>query len=259
MAESTESKQPPKTEPPKSGLGGFGWLLTDSEQRSLLNTMAIGIILIEFAVTVFAVGSCIASAQTLADGSVSFRFPWAAYLVAVLLAPVAVMFVAHIIDLGFSRMVKGDPALDPEKMKTLPLGLQKLIALVHGAPTIILLGGVLVLGILLYYLDAVMGFVVRLGDNAEKVALWATIGLVTAWCVSYLARMWFLYKTRRMQEEYAFRREVLERTGIVITDAASVASSRPAPALEEATVQRAIDVSPTPRKRLPPGPGPEAD
>ncbi len=262
MPKPPKTDQPPKTgqppkDAPKPGWGGFGRLLDARERKVLLINLAIGIILVEFAVTVFALGTCIASAKTLADGTVRFQFPWAAYLTAVVLAPVAVMLVAHIVGLGFNRLMAGDPVMSPEQLETMPPRLRRLITLVQGAPTIILLTGLMVLGLLLYYLDAVMGFVVRLGDHAEKVALWVTVGLVTAWCVGTLARAWFLYKTRRLEAEYAFRREVLERTGVIITDGNQLPPGPPVQPLPPGPAPLAIDVSPAEPRKDRDGPSPD--
>ena len=201
-----------------ASLGGFGMSLSDREKKNLLTFLSIGVILVEFAVTIAAVCYGIINSQKLPDGTVQFRFPWIPYGVALILAPVAIMLVVNIIGMGFNRFFKGDPAMDEEHLRYMPERLRRLISLSRGLPTVILLGGLILLGVALYYLDAVIQMLLRIGDHVEVIAPWIMLGLVAAWCVSYLVRMWFLYKTRRMQEEYAFRREVLERTGIVIVD-----------------------------------------
>jgi hypothetical protein len=201
-----------------AALGGFGMSLSDREKKNLLTFLSIGVILVEFAVTIAAVCYGIINSQQLPDGTVQFRFPWIPYAVALILAPVAIMLVVNIIGMGFSRFFKGDPAMDEEQLRYMPERLRRLISLARGLPSIILLGGIILLGAALYYLDAVIQAILRIGDHVEVIAPWVMVGLVAAWCLSYLVRMWFMYKTRRMQEEYAFRREVLERTGIVIVD-----------------------------------------
>lgn len=206
-------------------LGSLGSLLSDKEQKSLLFYISIGIILVEFAVTVGALIYGIANAHQQPNGMMRFSFPWAGYLVSVVVAPVVVMLLVHLIGMGFFRAVHGDPVLDEEQMKEMPERMRSLFSLVRGAPTIVLLGGIIVLGAVLYYLDGVMTFLLKLGDSVETIAIWGTVGLVVAWCVSYLARAWFMYKTRRLEEEFAFRREVFERTGMVILDQKAMLSS----------------------------------
>ena len=201
-----------------STLAGFGLSLSDREKKNLLTFLSIGVILVEFAVTVAAVCYGIINSQKLPDGTTQVRFPWIPYSVALILAPVAIMFVVNIIGMGFTRFFKGEPAMDEENLRYMPERLRRLVSLSRGLPTVILLGGMILLGVALYYLDAVIQMLLRIGDHVEVIAPWVMLGLVAAWCLSYLVRMWFIYKTRRMQEEYAFRREVLERTGIVIVD-----------------------------------------
>lgn len=199
----------------------------------------------EFAVTIAAVCYGIINSQKLPDGTIQFRFPWIPYAVALILAPVAIMFVVNIIGMGFTRFFKGEPAMDEEHMRYMPERLRRLISLSRGLPTIILLGGMILLGAALYYLDAVIQMLLRIGDHVEVIAPWVMLGLVAAWCLSYLVRMWFLYKTRRMQEEYAFRREVLERTGIVIVDGRKhIAADGRTLGAQNALPGRIIDVLP---------------
>ncbi len=233
-------------------VGAFGFSLSDREKKNLLTFLSIGIILVEFAVTIAAVCYGIIKAQTLPDGTIEFRFPWMPYAVAMVLGPAIVMLVVNVIGMGFARFFKGDPSMDEEHMRYLPERLRRLVALSRGLPSIILLGGLLLLGAALYYLDAVIQAILRIGDHVEVIAPWVMLGLVAAWCLSYLVRMWFIYKTRRMQEEYAFRREVLERTGIVIVDGQKhIAADGRTLTEQKALPGRVIDV-------LPPG-GDDAD
>ena len=231
--------------PEGGSLGSLGLSLSDREKKNLLTFLSIGVILVEFAVTVAAVCYGIINSQKLPDGTTQFRFPWIPYSVALILAPVAIMFVVNIIGMGFSRFFKGDPVMDEEQMRYMPERLRRLIALSRGLPSIILLGGMILLGAALYYLDAVIQAILRIGDHVEVIAPWVMLGLVAAWCLSYLVRMWFIYKTRRMQEEYAFRREVLERTGIVIVDGKKhITSDGRSISEQKALPGRVIDVLP---------------
>jgi hypothetical protein len=229
----------------EAALGNLGLSLSDREKKNLLTFLSIGIILVEFAVTIAAVCYGIINSHKLPDGTTEFRFPWIPYSVALILAPAAIMLVVNIISTGFGRFFKGDPTLSEEQMQFLPKRLRRLIALSRGLPSIILLGGMLLVGAALYYLDAVIQAILRIGDHVEVIAPWVMLGLVVAWCLSYLVRMWFIYKTRRMQEEYAFRREVLERTGIVIVDGQKhIAADGRTLGEQKALPGRVIDVLP---------------
>ncbi|MHC1711722.1 MAG: hypothetical protein AB9872_06210 [Solidesulfovibrio sp.] len=240
-----QDKETPEAKSGAGSLGGFGLSLSDGEKKNLLTFLSIGVILVEFAVTIAAVCYGIINSQKLPDGTTQFRFPWVAYSVALILAPVAIMLVVNIIGMGFTRFFKGDPAMDEEQMRYIPERLRRLITLSRGLPTVILLGGIILLGAVLYYLDAVIQAILRIGDHVEVIAPWVMAGLVAAWCLSYLMRMWFIYKTRRMHEEYAFRREVLERTGIVIVDGQKHITADGRTASEQKALPgRVIDVLP---------------
>ena len=47
---------------------------------------------------------------------------------------------------------------------------------------------------------------------------WIAGSLAALIAVCYLVHRWFVYRHHRMQQEYEYRREVLERTGIVLVD-----------------------------------------
>ena len=82
----------------------------------------------------------------------------------------------------------------------------------------ILFAGFVLMCAAIYYLDGVMSLLLKLGENFHLVAIWVVGGFAVAWMVSYVVRAWMHYKTKQMEAEYAFRHEVLERTGMVILD-----------------------------------------
>ncbi|WP_353116587.1 hypothetical protein [Nitratidesulfovibrio sp.] len=245
-------------------FGGLGDLLGDQERKYVLAYIVIGIVLVEFLVAIVAIWQGVANVQSMPDGTVRFRFPWGGYLVSVAAAPVVVLLVLQVIALGYSRLIKGDPVLTEAQLRQLPPWLQKMLAAVNGVPTILLLLGVTLLATVIYYFDKVLGFIIRLGESTEHLVLWVGGGVLAAWCVGYLGRMLFAYKVRRMQEEYAYRREVLERTGMIIVDRRTMLAQLPGQ--NEAMMPRAlpgtIDVSPSgggqAARVLPPAPPAQA-
>ena len=150
--------------------GGFGLSLSDGEKKNLLTFLSIGVILVEFAVTIAAVCYGIINSQQLPDGTTQFRFPWIPYSVALILSPAAIMLVVNIIGMGFNRFFKGEPEMNEEQMRYMPERLRRLIALSRGLPSVILLGGLILLGVALYYIDAVIQAILRIGDHVEVIA-----------------------------------------------------------------------------------------
>ncbi len=193
----------------------FGRQFSAKEQKKLFLYLVIGIVLVEMAVTVAAVVYSITNAQpSPTGGAPRFRFPWIGYTVAVITVPVLAMLLLHLINMGISRGSAGDE----QALESIPQRIRTFFALVRGAPTVILFAGFVLAGAAIYYLDSVMTLLLKLGEHFHLVAIWIVGGFAFAWTVSYVARTWMQYKTRQMEAEYAFRREVLERTGVVILE-----------------------------------------
>lgn len=198
---------------------------TEKERKALFLNVVVGIVLLEFAVTVGAVVYSIANADKSAAGMLRFNFPWVGYLVTVVLVPVLVMLILHLVSLGFSRTLLqdaqggqgGDPATQVSGRAA------TFFAMVRGAPTVILFAGFVLMGAAVYYLDGVMALLLKLGDSFQTVAIWIIGALGVAFCVNACARAVLAYKTRKLEAEYAFRREVFERTGTVLMSAKQVA------------------------------------
>lgn len=197
--------------------------LSEKDQKALFLNVTIGIVLLELAVTVGAVVFSIANAERVAPGVVRFNFPWIGYLVTVTLVPVLVMLVLHLVSLGLSRTIGREEAPTPEAEAVMGTRAAKFYALVRGAPTVILFAGFVLMGAAVYYLDGVMALLLKLGDSFQTVAIWAVGALGVAFCVNAVARAVLAYKTRQLEVEYAFRREVFERTGTILMSTKQVA------------------------------------
>ncbi|MBZ2171781.1 hypothetical protein [Nitratidesulfovibrio sp. SRB-5] len=264
-AEQASSQAADQSVHDRGRFGGLGDLLGDQERKYVLAYIVIGIVLVEFLVAIVAIWQGVANVQSMPDGTVRFRFPWGGYLVSVAAAPVVVLLVLQVIALGYTRLIKGDPVLTEAQLRQLPPWLQKMLAAVNGVPTFLLLLGVTLLATVIYYFDKVLGFVIRLGESTEHLVLWVGGGVLAAWCVGYLGRMLFAYKVRRMQEEYAYRREVLERTGMIIVDQRSTLAQLPAQGdgMMPRALPGTIDVSPSggvqATRVLPPAPDGPSD
>lgn len=210
------------TAPPLSGTP-----FSAKEQKTLFLNMVVGVVLLELAVTVGAVVYSIANADKTAAGMVRFNFPWIGYLVTVTLVPVLVMLIMHLISLGFSRTLGGNglggDGLGGDPEAVLGTRAAKFYALVRGAPTVILFAGLVLMGAAVYYLDGVMALLLKLGDSFQTVAIWGIGALGVAFCVNAVARAVLAYKTRQLEAEYAFRREVFERTGTLLLSDRQVA------------------------------------
>lgn len=130
-------------------------------------------------------------------------------------------------------------------MPAVPERLQRFYAMVRNAPTVVLLLGILLLGAGLFFVDGAFSALVRLGGalTAYIPGSWAALRL--CWPSVSWGTAGSSTASARMEQEYAFRREVLERTGIVLVDKGCV----PLPRSEE---QRVMLVEAESVKALPP-------
>ena len=246
--EAEASKDAPET-PQDSGAEQkhhtlFGKQFTEKEQKTLFLYLVIGIDLMELAVTVGAIIISITNAQPSSSGVPHFQFPWIGYLVAVVMVPVLAMLLVNLVSLGFSRGARGGEDVNLEGV---PQRMQTFYALVRGAPTVILFAGFVLMCAAIYYLDGVMSLLLKLGENFHLVAIWVVGGFAVAWMVSYVVRAWMHYKTKQMEAEYAFRHEVLERTGMVILDTKHAPTTElrmlpPVPGGQPGALPPAVDV-----------------
>ena len=205
---SEESQTAADAQPRRPGV------YTEKEQKTAFLYVVIAIVLLEFAATVGAIVYSITNAERSASGMMRFNFPWLEFLIMAALIPVLVMLVLHVVRLGLNHGNEGEhlDAAVGGRVATF-------FALVRGAPSVILFTGLVLLGAAIYYLDGVMALLLKLGDSFDTVAVWGIGALAAVLCVNAVARAVFAYKTRQLEAEYAFRREVLEKTGTVLLDA----------------------------------------
>lgn len=231
----------------------------DKQHRDLLFYLSIAIFFLELIVGAVAFFYGVIHAEMGADGVPRFRFPWLAYGVAAVAAPAGLLLIVHLAGAGLFRSMRGGEGDEPWR-EDLPDRLRKVYAIIQGAPTVVLLLGILLLGAALFYFDGAMTALFRLGASAERYLPWIIGGVAGAWCVGYVARVWLNYRTRRLEAEFEFRREVLERTGVIIVDRGSMrlppadAAPDPARALESGQGNGAL-----PPGQVPPGQGPVLD
>ncbi|MDO5483914.1 MAG: hypothetical protein Q4F27_03310 [Desulfovibrionaceae bacterium] len=149
------------------------------------------------------------------------RFPWLVWAVASIMAPVGLLLVVHLTGMWLSRTLERDAAqaetAAPGESRLHPR-VESFYAMVRNAPTVVLLLGILLLGAALFFVDGAFGALMRLGGQLLPYLPWLAGSAAALLAVCYVTHRWLLHRQRRMEQEYAFRREVLERTGIVLMD-----------------------------------------
>ena len=157
------------------------------------------------------------------------RFPWLVWALAAVLAPVGLILIVHLAGTWVSRFLGreardlggadgGGPAGASSDADQVPERLQRFYAIIQNAPTVVVLLGILLLGAALFFVDGAFTALVGLGQLLTPYIPWIAGSLAAMIAVCYLVHRLFVYRHHRMQQEFAYRREVLERTGIVLVD-----------------------------------------
>ena len=195
---------------------------TERQSKDMLFYLSMAIIFVELLITLVALCYGIVTTKPPAGGGVpQFNFPWLTYFIALAVAPAALLLMVHLTGVGLFRSLRGHED-DEAWQEKLPDRIRRAYALIQGAPLVVLLLGVLLLGALLFFVEGALGILMRMAQTIERYLPWiigATAGIV---CVGVTAKYWFGYRSRRIAEEYAFRREVLEKTGVIIVDKGSM-------------------------------------
>lgn len=195
----------------------------DKQHKDLLFYLSIGIVFLELIVGGVAFFYGVIHAKPAQNGlPPQFQFPWLVYSITAVVAPAVLLLIVHLAGVGLFRSLRDTREEDEAWRQDLPERLRKVYAIVQGAPTMLLLVGVIGLGAALFYIDGAMTALFRLGSTVEVYLPWIIGAVAGGWCLAYVARVWLNYRTKKLEAEYAFRREVLERTGVIIVDRGSV-------------------------------------
>ncbi len=199
-------------------------ILQDKQHKELLFYLSVAIFFLELIVGGVAFFYGIIHAIPGENGGPpQFQFPWLAYGLAAIMAPAALLLIVHMAGVGlFRSMQKKSPEEEAAWRENLPHRLQKVYTIIQGAPSIVLFLGVILIGVALFYVDGALGILVRMGEALAPYWPWIVGGGLGALCIIYTGKAYFAYRTRRMEQEYAFRREIFERTGQILVDKGTV-------------------------------------
>lgn len=146
------------------------------------------------------------------------RFPWLGWAIAAVLAPVGLLLIVHLTGLWLARVLNRDRKETGEEADVLPERLRRFYAVLRNTPTIVVLTGILLLGAGLFFVDGALSGLIGLGGRLLDYTPWLAGSTAALLVGCYITHRIFVYRHHRMEQEYAYRREVLERTGIVLAD-----------------------------------------
>ena len=167
------------------------------------------------------------AAPEVAGGPPVVRFPWLAWALSAVLAPVGLLLIVHLAGTWVSHILQRDAAnIDTSTgvpgQDHLPDGMKRFYASVRHAPTLVLLVGILLLGAGVFFIDGALGVVMEMGKALIPYIPWIAGSLASLLALCFLVHAIMVYRQRKMEQEYAWRREVLEKTGLVLVDKSAV-------------------------------------
>lgn len=224
-----------------------GPALPEQQRRELWLYIVVSIVAVELLITVGALFFGFMGARVDESGQHVFSFPWLSWTAFTVIAPTLILLLAHSADVGLFRP-PGDKS-EEEWQKHLPERMQKIYRIIKGAPVVAVLGAVAVFGAGLLTLEGAISAVRRFGSALVPHIPYIVGGIAAVLAVIIVAAVWLNFRTRRLIAEYEFRREVLEKTGVIIVDKGST----PLPPGGVGDVPYAIVAGEEERLGLPPG------
>lgn len=206
------------SEPEKKPEASSRPSLSEKQRRELWIYIAVSIVAVELLVAVG--GVLYGFMMPGADGRHGFSFPWLSWGAVAILAPTLILLLVHFADVGLFRP-PGGAASEQEWQKHLPERLQRFYRIIKGAPVVVVLIGIVLLGAALLTLDGALSALMSLGTVLVPYIPHIVAALVVLAAVIIAASAWLSYSSRRLMAEYEFRREVLEKTGVIIVDKGS--------------------------------------
>ena len=177
------------------------------------------VFVVEFFITVAALCYGIITTPPRKSGeAVRLVFPWVGWLAAMLTAPAILA--------GLAQLVagRGDTDASPQALREeawagkLPPKALQLYRFFKNAPLFVISLAFIILGATLVTIDSALAFVSGIALALIPYAPYF-IGGVTVFAVAIAGlSAWFRHKNNQLMAEYAFRREVLEKTGVILVD-----------------------------------------
>lgn len=223
------------------------------EHQDALFYLLIAVFFVELIVggVAFFYGIIHAAPET-AGGPPVARFPWLAWGLAAVLSPVALLLIVHLAGSWLSNtLTREESAPAGGDAEHLPEGMKRFYASVRHAPTLVILLGILLVGVALFFVEGALAAIMELGRSLVPYIPWIAGSLGALLAVCFLVHAVMVYKQRKMENEFAWRREVLEKTGLVLVDKSSVALPQDAeqaaliaPEMKAIGESHVLDVSP---------------
>lgn len=175
---------------------------------------------------------------------VDIPFPWKAYFLVSVSAPVVITFMIGVVVLAFNNFAYGQKNGNIFSEDGLEGSMAKIAKVANFCMQLPFMLSLVLLGVLVtivYNMEMLLEYLSRFGDAASKFLLYGLGGVLAAGTVYLVARMIINYKLHKRNLEYEYKREVMDRLGIAIIDNKTMIDSK-----GNVLGPRQIDVTPTP-------------
>ncbi|MDD3801144.1 MAG: hypothetical protein PHV45_03000 [Desulfuromonas thiophila] len=226
MSQEQEQQQPDRPEPAgkreSAALKGIAALFERDELKDLF---------IKYLILIGVIEGFIFFVSFLSQlGPENVPFPWKSFFFAAFIVPLTITFLLGVIVIGFDRYLYGHPpagGADSGRGGLTPIEQQSRIHKFHAVMYVIrqvpfLLGLLLlvVLSAVVYKLDVILAVIGHVGEQTAFYVSVALAVLLGAALIMGLIWMFMSYSLRKksMEYQYQYRKEVIERTGLIILD-----------------------------------------
>ncbi|MDR2489742.1 MAG: hypothetical protein LBD42_09705 [Desulfovibrio sp.] len=195
--------------------------LSEKQRRDLWRYIAVSIAAVELLTAVVAVVYGFMQSGA-GERPRAFTFPWLYWAILAVVLPSLILLLVHFADVGLFVAHAGKNA-DEEWQRHLPERMQRLYRIIKGAPVAVILLGVIALGAGLATVEGALGLLTDFMGALKPYIPNLIAATAATFVIVSLAVVWLHYRTRKLVAEYQFRREVLEKTGVIIVDKGSAA------------------------------------
>ncbi len=238
--DNTKTEAPKQQEQPN--------LHAEKSRRELWMYLGVGILSIDLLVTVACVCYAFITASPNAQGVRSISFPLLQWVAGIITLPALLVAAIHFTGVGLFTQSKANKQAEEQWEDQLPKRLQKVYLFLKGAPVFVIILTFILIGGTLATIDGALTALSNVTATFVPYLPYILGAFALIVCCFFIVSAWLKHSAHKLQEEYAFRREVFERSGIIIVEKNSVALP---PTQGTEAYPRALEATTTGVKALP--------
>lgn len=169
-------------------------------------------------ITVAAVSYGFITASPGPGGETRINFPLLSWLAGIVFLPTALVLAVHYAGVGLFERTPRTAEEEAEWQARLPERFQRVYRFLKGAPVAVVLLALIIAAITLATIDGAFTAFVRVAAVFAPYTPHIVISLAAIICCFLVVGAWFKFRTRKLEAEMAFRREIFERTGMLIVE-----------------------------------------